>query len=95
MKRLLRFIVDENSGGESSDLKITGIYWGRIVSVRDALGALQHSNFVVGEDIVTDFSDFIVETNPITLETTVTIRHPYTPSLLVNGVETSAYQRST
>ena len=90
----LRFTVDENSGGEASDLKITGIYWGRLVKVRDGLGVLQHSNFVVGEDVVSDLSDFLVDTNPITLETTVTIRHPYTPSLLVNGVETSAYQRA-
>jgi hypothetical protein len=63
------------------------------VQVRDALDVLQHSNLVVGEDISSDL-DFRVATNPVTLVTTVTIQYPYTPSLLVNGIETSPYQRA-
>ena len=89
-----RLVVEENSGGQASQLKVINAFWGRLVQVRDQLGVLQQSNMVVGEDIVTDGIDFRVETNAITLVTTVTILHPYTPSTIVNGVETSPYQRA-
>jgi len=90
----LRFLVEENSGGQSATLKITAFSWGRLVKVRDQLGVLQHSDMVVGEDIVSDNVDYLVETNAVTGETTVTILHPYTPSVLVGGIETSPYQRA-
>ncbi|MBK7878057.1 MAG: Ig-like domain-containing protein [Planctomycetes bacterium] len=89
-----RLIVEENEAGQTSQLKIVSSFWGRIVKVRDQLGNLQQSNMVVGEDIVSDGIDYLVETNAITLETTVTILHPYTPSTVIGGVETSAYQRA-
>lgn len=89
-----RLIVEENQGGQSSQLKIVSAFWGRLVKVRDQLGVLQQSNMVVGEDIVSDGIDYLVESNSITLETTVTILHPYTPSSVINGVETSPYQRA-
>lgn len=89
-----RFVVEENSGGGATNLRIVGVAWGRLVNVRDQLGALQHTNYLVGEDIVSDGIDYDVSTNSVTLETTVTILYPYTPSLVLGGVETSPYQRA-
>lgn len=86
--------VEPNFGGEAANLRITGVSWGRLAQVRDQLGTLQQSEFVIGEDIHSDFTDFQLDTNPITEETTVTILHPYTDSAVVNGVETSPYQRA-
>ncbi len=71
-----RLIVEENEAGQTSQLRVVSSFWGRIVKVRDQLGFLQQSNMVVGEDIVSDGIDYLVETNSITLETTVTILHP-------------------
>ena len=86
--------VEPNFGGEGTNLKITGVSWGRLAQVRDQLGTLQQTDFVIGEDIHSDFTDFQLDTNPITEETTVTILHPYTDSAIVGGVETSPYQRA-
>lgn len=87
-------VVEENHAGGASQLRIVNLYWGRLVKVRDQLGVLQQSGMPVGEDIVSDGVDYLVETNAITLETTVTILHPYTDSLVVGGIETSPYQRA-
>lgn len=89
-----RFVVDQNLRGQGSQLRIVGVAWGRLVTVRDQLGALQHKDMLIGEDIVTDGVDYQVDTNAITLETTVTILHPCTPSLIIAGVETSSYHRA-
>ena len=89
-----RLIVEDNQAGNATQLRITNVFWGRLVKVRDQLGALQHVNLPIGEDIVTDGIDYLVQTNSITLETTVTILHPYTPSFVVGGVESSPYQRA-
>ena len=86
--------IDPNVGGEAANLRITGVSWGRIAQVRDQLGTLQQNDLVIGEDIHSDFTDFQLDTNPITEETTVTILHPYTDSAIVDGVETSPYQRA-
>ncbi|MBI5362244.1 MAG: Ig-like domain-containing protein [Planctomycetes bacterium] len=89
-----RLIVEDNQAGGASQLKIVNAYWARLARVRDQLGALQQSGMPIGEDIVSDGIDFDVTTNAITLETTVTILHPYTPSLVVGGLESSPYQRA-
>src|SRR5262249_54988697 len=65
-----RFIVDPNHGGQASSVKITGLFWGRLVSVRDEDGNLQQKEMVVGEDIHSDNQDYRLDTNPITDETT-------------------------
>lgn len=89
-----RLIVEDNQGGSASQLRIVNVYWARLAKVRDQLGVLQQSGMPIGEDIVSDGTDFDVATNAITLETTVTILHPYTPSFVVGGIESSPYQRA-
>lgn len=87
-------VVDPNQSGQASSLRITGLFWGRLATVRDSSGAVQQTDMPIGEDVRTDGVDFELEINPITEETSVTILHPYTPSAIVNGVETSPYQRA-
>jgi len=87
-------LVDANQSGQASSLRMTQVAWGRLAKVRDSVGQLQQSEMVIGEDIATDNVDYRLDTNPITEETTVTILHPYTPSAIVNGIETSPFQRA-
>ena len=70
------FIVDANSGGQASAMKIKNVYWGRLATIRDSTGAVQNSNMVVGSDIRTDNIDFLLDVNAVTEETSVTILHP-------------------
>lgn len=84
----LRFVVDANSGGDSTNLRALNLSWGRLADVRDQLGILQQTDMVIGDDITNDGVDFLLSTNAITLRATVTIRHPYSPST------TSPYQRA-
>jgi hypothetical protein len=69
------FVVDANSGGQAGGLGIRQVLWGRLVNVRDSLGALQNTDMVVGDDIRSDNLDFALTVNPITEETTVQILH--------------------
>jgi hypothetical protein len=71
------FIVDPSSGGHGGDVKVTNMYWGRLVDVLDGNGVLQQKEFVVGEDIQSDNSDYVLSTNVVTSITTVKILHPY------------------
>ena len=70
------FIVDENHGGQGNTLRVRAMYWGRLVNVRDSSGELQNTGMVVGEEVRTDNIDYVLDTNAITEETTVTILHP-------------------
>ena len=82
------FVVDANHGGQAGSIKIRKLMWGRLVDVRDITGATQNQNFVIGEDIHTDNLDYLLETNAITEETSVTILHQAnTPAYL------TAFQR--
>lgn len=87
-------VVDPNQSGNAASLRVQSLYWGRIAKVRDQVGILQQTDFVIGEDIHSDGTDYLLEVNPITEETTVTILHPFTPSAIVGGIETSPYQRA-
>lgn len=87
-------VVDPNQSGSAPSLRIRSVYWGRLAKIRDELGVLQQTDFVIGEDVHSDGSDYLLEINPITEETTVTILHPFTPSAIVGGIETSPYQRA-
>ena len=69
------FVVDPNSGGQLGSLRITQLYWGRLVNVRDVNGDLQNTDMVIGDDIHTDGLDYELIVNPITEETTVKILH--------------------
>ncbi len=66
------YYVDPNSGGEVSRLRIAELFWGRLVDVHDvdAFGNLNAApvfrDFVINENIQSDFSRYRLETNPIT-----------------------------
>ncbi|MBI5361550.1 MAG: hypothetical protein HZA53_00120 [Planctomycetes bacterium] len=87
-------VIDANRSGQANPLRLQTLAWGRIAKVRDALGVLQQTDMVIGEDIRSDQTDFRLEVNPITEETTVTILHAYSDSAIVGGIETSPYQRA-
>lgn len=96
-----RFVIDANAGGGATHLKLMSLKWGRLVNVLDSTGEVQHTDFVIGEDINTTppsagypTGEFILDTNPITEVTTLTIGAPYSPSNVVNGVEASPYQKA-
>jgi hypothetical protein len=73
-------IVDANKAGNEQNLKIEGFFWGRLVDVYDQNGAgertLQQKDYPIGEDIISDGSDYLMETNPVTQQTIVVILHP-------------------
>lgn len=78
--RSKQFIVEENFRGQTNQLEVLGLFWGRLVDVfdfdaTDQSTELQQVDFVVGEDIRTN-STFELATNPVTEKTTVTIKHP-------------------
>lgn len=80
------FIVDPNRSGNGTNLRIQGVFWGRLVTVTDSTDTVQHLDYVIGED-VSDNSDYQVTTNPVTEITTLKIKHPagsaaYTAALL-------------
>jgi hypothetical protein len=68
-------VVDANQGGGASSMIIARIAWGRLVDVRDENDELQNVDYVIGEDIVSNGIDYLLETNAVTAETTVTILH--------------------
>ncbi len=77
--RSLRFVVDPNSGGQAAALHMSGFYWGRLSDVYDldenGERRLQHEDYVVGTDIVSDGSNLVLETNPVTSRQSVLILH--------------------
>lgn len=97
----LRFVVDANKAGNATLMRINSVKWGRLVNVLDSNSVVQHTDYVIGEDIDTTpgtpdypLGEFRLETNAITEQTSVTIGAPYSPSLIVNGQETSLYQKA-
>ncbi len=71
----LRLRVDESKGGSATQTKLLSVSWGRMATVRDASGALQNVNMVIGEDIRSDNVNYELTGNPVTEETTVRILH--------------------
>ena len=71
----LSFVVDSNSGGNASNLKILSTYWGRLVDIQDANRVLMHQDFVIGEDIKTNGIDYQLDRNPVTGKEVLTIRY--------------------
>ncbi|MCB9914385.1 MAG: Ig-like domain-containing protein [Planctomycetes bacterium] len=67
------FVVEGNRRGQASDVKILGVYWGRLAAVADVSGEVQNRDYVIGENIRTN-SIYDVTTNPITDQTLVTIQ---------------------
>jgi hypothetical protein len=74
-----RFIVEANSGGAGSELRVTGLWWGRLVDVydRDAQGRqrLQHKDMVIGDDVRSNVYDYLLAVHAITNVQTLVILH--------------------
>lgn len=72
-----QFVVDANSGGRATSVRIREIRWGRLAVVRDLAGVLQQTDYLIGEDIHTDNIHYRFEINPVTEQATVTILHAF------------------
>ena len=82
------FFNDSNEAGAASRIRLDAMYWGREVDVYglDRLTGLREStprfrDFVVNENIESGVN-FVVETNPVTQETSITVQ---TPTTLATG----------
>ncbi len=77
--RSRRFVVDPNQGGQASELRLSGAFWGRLSDVYDIEESgerrLQHEDYLVGIDIVSDGQETLLETNPVTGRQAVVILH--------------------
>ncbi|MBL8857921.1 MAG: hypothetical protein JNL28_05405 [Planctomycetes bacterium] len=76
----LAFIVTPNDGGRKTNLRLLGIRWGRLADIRDITGVLRHEDFVVDENVQSG-NEYVVEINPVSEKTTVTIRSPFSTEL--------------
>ena len=72
----LNFLVEPNGGGKKARLKIVSARWGRLADIRDGDGIVRHRDFVIGESVVSS-NEYIVEANPVSEKTTVTIRSTF------------------
>jgi hypothetical protein len=76
------YISDPHHGGNATRLKLVEIAWGRLVDVHDvdAAGNTQAvpllRDVVIHENVLTDVSDYVLDTNAITHKTRLVIRHP-------------------
>ncbi|MDF1797562.1 MAG: hypothetical protein P1V81_00145 [Planctomycetota bacterium] len=76
-----RYVVEENASGKSTSMFIKSISFGRLVDeVYDDAGTLLHRDLVIGQDIESDGLDYLLETNPISRTTRLTILHDFDTS---------------
>ena len=64
-----KFVVDSNKNGNASELKIVATLWGRLVDIYEqGPGAAGRSplfrDFLIGEDITTDGTNYVLERSP-------------------------------
>jgi len=73
------FFVDPNRGGGATRLHLTQMFWARLVDVHDlddaGLPSLEPSfrDFTINENIQSDGTNYLLETNPITQKARLTI----------------------
>jgi hypothetical protein len=72
----LVFFVEPNKGGSATNLLLLNVRWGRLADIRDSNGILRLRDFVINENTVTG-NDYLVEDNPVSEKTTVTIQAPF------------------
>jgi hypothetical protein len=83
-----KFVVESNRGGSDASLRITKVFWGRLVDVYDEVtfvdpvtleksftNTLQFEDFVVGDNIQSSV-DYRLERNAVTEKENLIIRHP-------------------
>ncbi len=77
------FLQDPNKGGTAQSIQITGVFWGRLVDIYDRTmvgpnqfeSELQFTDFVIGDNIISDGVNFTLDANPITGQQELTILH--------------------
>lgn len=71
------FIVDPSSGGSSTDVRVLRTAWGRLVDVfgfaADGTRRLMQEDFVIDPDLVSDGKNYLLETNAVTAQQSLTI----------------------
>ena len=73
-----RYVVDDNDSGKSTTMYIKSISFGRLVEeVYDDAGTLVHRDLVIGQDVESDGLDYLLETNPVSRMTRLTILHDF------------------
>jgi hypothetical protein len=68
-----QFVVDPNSSGQASHIKLTGAFWGRLVDVYDVNDVQQFEDYVIGDNIASDLINYRLDRNSITETETLTI----------------------
>ncbi len=91
------FFVDPNEGGAVSRLRLSQMFWGRLVDVYDIDPATGEPgtvpvfrDFVISENLQSDGADYVLETNAITQRTRLIIQQPATPPATPTGGSTFA-----
>ncbi len=84
------FFSDTHSGGQSTDMKLVEITWGRLVDVHSTEGGRPSSDpvfrdLVINENIQTDAGRYLLDTNPITLQSRLVIRRSRNAAPLADG----------
>jgi hypothetical protein len=88
----LSYIVEPHAGGGASALKLKGAFWGRLVDILDEDRDVIFRDFVIGEDIKSNGSDFELERNPVTERELLIIKADFGTvkfTALFNKVETN------
>ena len=73
------YFVDENEGGKTTRLEVIEILWGRLVDVYDVdVNGVPNAqpvfkDWVINENVQTDGTNYILDSNPITLATRLVI----------------------
>ena len=71
--------MDSHYGGSSVGVRLQRLVWGRMVDVYDVdeLGErrLQHEDYVIGGEVISNGVDILLETSPVTRRESLTIRH--------------------
>jgi len=74
-----KFVVDENEQGAANSLRMHQLFWGRLVNVfdedADGVRILQHVDYVIAGDIESEPGTYLLETNPVTAQVSLTILH--------------------
>lgn len=75
------FFVDTNAGGKATQIRIAGIFWGRLVDVHEVepttggAGELKFQDLMIGDDIRSNGIDYLLTRNPVTAREQLVILH--------------------
>jgi len=95
------YLADPHQSGGASRVRLRDVRWGRLVDVHDVdaqgvpspLPLLR--DVVIGEAIITDATDLVLETNPVTHAQRLIVQRPHDAPDRGNGTFTSILARAT